>query len=281
MGKKLTVLGPGLLGASLGMSVLERGLFESVHVWSRRPETRDKCRTLPWCTAVHDRPEKAIADAELVVICTPVKIIPDLLEKLSEDFAEGSIVTDVGSTKGSICKAAQKNLSDKVSFVGSHPMAGSEKTGLEYASADLFEGQACILTPTDETDPKATAKLEDFWSQLGMKVGKSSPAEHDRIVAAISHLPHILASILCEQLTKSNPEWKSFAGKGLRDTTRVAAGDPNLWRQILEENSTAICEALENFRGTLESFSNALEQSDFEKIEGSLAKGKTFRDSLG
>ena len=113
-----------------------------------------------------------------------------------------------------------------------------------------------------------------------MRVGEAAPAEHDRIVAAISHLPHILASVLCENLAKKNPAWKAFAGKGLRDTTRVAAGDPSLWRQIIEDNSTAIVEMLAGLGDTLGQFSQALEQDDFQRVEDILGEGKIFRDSL-
>ena len=281
MGGKFTVLGSGLLGASLGKAVQERGLFDSVHAWSRRPETREKCRAQPWCAAVHDSPDAAVADAELVILCAPVQAIPDLLAQLSAHFASGAVVTDVGSTKASICEAAHEHLPAHVRFVGSHPMAGSEKTGLEHARADLFDGQACILTPTDTSDPAAIDILESFWSRLGMRVGKATPAEHDRIVAAVSHLPHILASVLCEQLASTDPAWKTFAGKGLRDTTRVAAGDPHLWRQILEDNSAAVQEALASFSTTLEAFSKVLVEPDFDQVQASLAAGKTFRDSLG
>jgi len=281
MGGKITILGPGLLGASLGMAVRERGLFTSVQAWSRSPETREKCRRQLWCSKVHETPEAAVADAQLIVLCPPVQAIPALLSQLAEHLPAETLVTDVGSTKASICEAAAKYLPDHVRFVGSHPMAGSEKTGLEHARSDLFEGQACILTPTESSDPECLTTLEDFWSQLGMQVGKASPTEHDQIVAAVSHLPHLLASVLSENLAGMDPAWKTFAGNGLRDTTRVAAGDPHLWRQILEDNSTAISDALNRFTGTMDAFAHALNQADFDQVESSLAKGKSFRDSLG
>lgn len=280
MGGKITILGPGLLGASLGKAVRERRLFESIHAWSQSAETREKCRAQPWCDAVHDTPSDAIAGADMVVLCPPVKVIPALLEKLSGHLAPGTVVTDVGSTKASICEAAAQYLPDGVRFVGSHPMAGSEKTGLENARPDLFEDQACILTPTEETGTETTKNVRQFWEQLGMRVGEAPPAEHDRIVAAVSHLPHILASILCENLAKKDPAWKAFAGKGLRDTTRVAAGDPYLWRQIIEDNSMAIAEMLTALGDALGQFSQALERDDFQRVEEILGDGKIFRDSL-
>ena len=280
MGDKITILGPGLLGASLGMAVRERGLFNRVHAWSRREETRSKCRAQPWCDAVWETAEKAVEDADITVICAPVQVIPELLEKISDHLKPGSVLTDVGSTKASICNAAEKYLQKDISFIGSHPMAGSEKTGLENAHSDLFKGQACILTPTNQSDTGSLAIVRNFWEELGMQVGETTPADHDRIVAAMSHLPHILASVLCENLIKKDPAWKAFSGKGLRDTTRVAAGDAELWRQILDDNSPAILEMLNHFSADLEQFSHALKQGDLECVQKILSNGKTFRDSL-
>jgi len=280
MGGKITILGPGLLGASLGMAIRERGLFDTVITWSRREETRRKCRTQPWCDAVLETAIEAVEDADLTVLCAPVQVIAELLKELSGNLKPGSVVTDVGSTKVSICKAAEKYLPDGISFIGSHPMAGSEKTGLENAQSDLFEGQACILTPTTRSTTGDLAIVRKFWEDLGMQVGETTPADHDRIVAAVSHLPHILASVLCENLMKKDPAWKAFSGKGLRDTTRVAAGDPGLWLQILDDNSPAIMEMLNQFSYDLEQFSQALEQKDFQALQKTLADGKTFRDSL-
>jgi cyclohexadieny/prephenate dehydrogenase len=280
MGETLTILGPGLLGASLAMAVKREGLAARIHTWSRRKETRDKCIGRDWCDAVFDTPEEAVKGAGFVILCPPVQVIPGLLAQLAGHFEDGTLVTDVGSTKASICKAAEDLLPDHVEFLGSHPMAGSEKTGLEHARADLFEGQACILTPTGVNTPRSLHWLGDFWADLGMKVGQASPEEHDRIVAAVSHLPHILASVLSENLLHKDPEWKKYAGKGLRDTTRIAAGDPLLWRQIIHDNAGSIREMLKNFRESLDIFEDALDKQDYNCIEKILADGKTHRDSL-
>ncbi|MBT6957440.1 MAG: prephenate dehydrogenase/arogenate dehydrogenase family protein [Opitutae bacterium] len=280
MGDKITILGPGLLGASLGMAVREHGLFDTVHAWSRRDETRKKCRAQPWCDAVWETAEEAVEDADITVICAPVQVIPELLVKISDHLKPGSVLTDVGSTKTSICNAAEKYLQKDISFVGSHPMAGSEKTGLENAHSGLFKGQACILTPTIQSNAEGLKIIRNFWETLGMQVGETSPADHDRIVAAVSHLPHILASALCENLLKKDPAWKAFSGKGLRDTTRVAAGDAELWRQILDDNSPAILEVLKQFSNDLTQFSEALKKGDLQCVQQILRDGKIFRDSL-
>jgi len=280
MGDTITIIGPGLLGASLAKAVKQKGLFGRVKTWSRRKETREKCVGQDWCDEVLETPEEAVAGAEFVVLCPPVQVIPALLEQLAEHFETGAVVTDVGSTKASICEAAQKVLPEGVEFLGSHPMAGSEKTGLKHARADLFEAMACILTPTASNSAEVTAQVEDFWQDIGMRTGQTSPEEHDRIVAAVSHLPHVLASVLSENLLHQPADWKNYAGKGLRDTTRIAAGDPILWRQIIADNLGPIEEMLNGFQESLHVFQEALKQRDFDKIEQILADGKVHRDSL-
>lgn len=280
MGDTITIIGPGLLGASLAKAVKEKGLFGWVKTWSRRKETREKCVGQDWCDEVLETPEEAVAGAEFVVLCPPVQVIPALLKQLAEHFEKGAIVTDVGSTKASICKEAHKVMPEAAEFLGSHPMAGSEKTGLEHARADLFEGMACILTPTDSNSSETITKVDQFWKSMGMRTGQTSPEEHDRIVAAVSHLPHVLASVLSENLLKKPGEWKSYAGMGLRDTTRIAAGDPALWRQIIADNAESIGEMLEDFQNSLSQFQIALQNRDFERIEHILADGKVHRDSL-
>lgn len=280
MGDTITIIGPGLLGASLAKAVKERGLFGNIRTWSRRRETREKCVGQDWCDTVLETAEEAVAGAEFVVLCPPVQVIPGLLKQLGSHFEKGAVVTDVGSTKANICEAAQKVLPEGVEFLGSHPMAGSEKTGLEHARADLFEGMACILTPTATNSAETITKVDEFWKAIGMRTGQTSPEEHDRIVAAVSHLPHVLASVLSENLQQKPVEWKNYAGKGLRDTTRIAAGDPVLWRQIIADNVGPIEEMLNGFQESLNLFQEALQQRDFKKIEQILADGKLHRDAL-
>lgn len=280
MGDTITIIGPGLLGASLAKTVKQKGLFGQVRTWSRRKETREKCVGQDWCDEVLETAEEAVTGAEFVVLCPPVQVIPSLLEQLADHFAKGAIVTDVGSTKANICEAAQKVLQEGVEFLGSHPMAGSEKTGLEHAKADLFEGMACILTPTESNTAETITKVDQFWQAVGMRTGRTSPEEHDRIVAAVSHLPHVLASVLSENLLHKPEGWNNYAGNGLRDTTRIAAGDPGLWRQIIADNVGPIEEMLEDFQTSLSNFQEALKERDFEKIEKILVDGKVHRDSL-
>jgi len=281
MFQQITILGPGLLGASLAMAVKERGLTARVVTWSRRPESRAKCLNQSWCDAVFNTPEEAVAGSDLVVICTPVQTIVPLLEKIRPALAENALVTDVGSTKSLICREARSALEDhSATFLGAHPMAGSEQAGMEHAQADLFENAACILTPLDDAATATIAQLSAFWDALGMTVSSVSPETHDEIVAHVSHLPHLLASTLCGTLATQDHTWRNLAGAGLRDTTRVASGDPQLWKQILEQNSIEVLWAIEGFEKELHKLKSALLDQISPDVIAQLERGKAYRDQL-
>jgi cyclohexadieny/prephenate dehydrogenase len=281
MFQQITILGPGLLGASLAMAVKERGLAARVVTWSRRPESRAKCLNQNWCDAVIDTPEQAVVGSDLVVICTPVQTIVPLLVQIRPALATDALITDVGSTKSLICREARSALEGhSATFLGAHPMAGSEQAGMEHAQSDLFEKAACMLTPLDQASSAAIVKLSAFWETLGMTVSIVSPEKHDEIVAHVSHLPHLLASTLCGYLATQDDTWRTLAGGGLRDTTRVASGDPQLWKQILEQNSDEVLRAIEGFEQQLHHLKTALLNQNSLGIVAQLERGKTFRDQL-
>lgn len=281
MFQQITILGPGLLGASLAMAVKERGLAARVVTWSRRPESRAKCLNQSWCDAVLDTPEQAVVGSDLVVICTPVQTIVPLLVQIRPALATDVLITDVGSTKSLICREARSALEGhSATFLGAHPMAGSEQAGMEHAQSDLFEKAACMLTPLDQACSAAIVKLSAFWETLGMTVSIVSPEKHDEIVAHVSHLPHLLASTLCGYLATQDDTWRTLAGGGLRDTTRVASGDPQLWKQILEQNSDEVLRAIEGFEQQLHHLKTALLNQNSLGIVAQLERGKTFRDQL-
>jgi len=278
--KQLTVLAPGLLGASLAIGAKERALAKRVHIWARRAEVRDKCLSQPWCDAVFETPEEACAGSDLVIICTPVETIHRLARRVAGSLMHGAIITDVGSTKGQVCSLSQTVMPDEVHFVGSHPMAGSEKSGMEFARGDLFQDRSCFVTPSGETDPQAVERVSAFWRALGMDVVNIHPDNHDEIVANISHLPHFAATIICNWLARNDPEWKKWAGPGLRDTTRIAAGSPDMWKAISEQNKDEILRALDGFSQELERMRDALAKDRFSELKDLFAGGKVYRDSL-
>ncbi|MGE9292498.1 MAG: prephenate dehydrogenase [Puniceicoccales bacterium] len=276
----MTVLGTGLLGASLMQAAKARGLCQRALAWSRRPETRQKCEQQSWCDGVYPTAAESVADADLVVLAVPVVNIVPLIKEISPSLKDGALVTDVGSTKSLICRHGTAAMPPQATFVGSHPMAGSEKTGLDFAREDLFEKRACFVTPLTDTPEPAVEQIVRFWRELGMEVATASPEAHDEIVAHISHLPHILASILCDTLGTKNPDWRNYAGGGLRDTTRIAAGDPQLWKAIILENREEILRAMQGFEEHWQAMRAAIANNDPFAIANLLEKGKTYRDAV-
>ncbi len=271
---QICVLGAGLLGSSLLMAAKKRGLCGRAVLWSRGEATRAKARTQPWCDTVFETPEEAVKDADLIVLCTPVETIPALMEQIAPHVGPGAIVTDVGSVKGAICAAGAKILPEN--FVGSHPMAGSEKTGLGAARENLFENRTCFAVPC-RAEPRAVETLTQFWDALGAKTQEVDAAKHDEIVARVSHLPHAVANILCATLAQSPAQWKEFSGNGLRDTTRIAASDPELWRQIFAQNRPALLAALDDFSAELSGLRDALERGDDRTVKNILSRASAYR----
>lgn len=277
----VAIVGVGLIGGSLGLALQARGLAKQVIGIGRRAETLRAARELGCITEISTDVARGVASARLIVLCTPVETIGGLVRLVAENCPEEAIITDVGSTKEQLVaevEAALTPLTERVHFVGSHPMAGSEKTGAAHARADLFEGRACILTPTARSTPSAVAAVKAFWQQLGSHVFEMTPAAHDEAVASISHLPHVLASALAA----ATPEaFLPLVSGGWLDTTRIAAGDPELWRQILSANRGHTLRALDQFGKVLEEFRAALAQDDADKILRLLESGKSRRDALG
>lgn len=280
MVEQMTILGPGLLGASLAMVVKDRRLVNSVHTWSRRAETRAKCITEDWCDKVFETAAEACEGSDLIVLCTPVETIAPLIRQISNSLAPGALITDVGSTKSLICKEATDAVPDSATFIGSHPMAGSERSGLENANIQLFKGATCLVTPLPTTQAAETDRLIEFWEAIDMQTAIVSPEKHDEIVAHISHLPHLLASTLCGLLANKDASWGHFSGGGLKDSTRVASGDPSLWRQILEQNREEVISAICGLEGELHLMKTALLDKETHKLVALLERGKNYRDQL-
>ena len=278
---RTVVLGPGLLGGSLGLALAEQG-YETV-VWGRRPAPLDYLANIaPRALRTEIDLTKASQDAELIVLATPIGVMPDLLERLvaRKALAPGVVITDVGSVKGPIVEHAMALLKGTgAHFVGSHPMAGSEASGIEAARKDLYTDALCLITSVPETDAGALAKVRDFWVTLGMRLHETSPAEHDQIVARISHMPHALASLVVAAALEKEPSWAAFAAGGLRDTTRVASGDPAMWAEILLENRQAVLVALRDSQDRLQDLIGRMETGQIEPLQRFLLEAKALRDT--
>jgi cyclohexadieny/prephenate dehydrogenase len=277
---QIAILAPGLLGASVARAARHYGAAKRLTLWARRPEVRLQLKDQPWCDAVADTPADAVRGAQFVVICAPVDQIVALVQQIAPALAAGAIVTDVGSVKGEICRLSHKILGDRAHFVGSHPMAGSEKTGWEHGRADLFKGRTVFVTPLPETDAKAAERVAVFWTAFEADVASIEPDAHDEIVAHISHLPQVLASTLCACLNRHEAGWRNYAGGGLRDTTRIAGSDPRLWKTILEQNRDEILRAVRGYQDELHGLERALANRDWFEVQAILERGKGYRDQF-
>lgn len=281
MFQQITILGPGLLGASIAMAIKQAHPSTRIHTWSRRVETRKKSQTADWCDQVFSTAQTAVQHSDLVILCTPVATIVPLLEDILDHLQAQACVTDVGSTKAEICQAAHHLFSGSAAhFIGSHPMAGSAQSGMEHAQASLLKEAYCLITPMADTPPEQVAHLVDFWRMLHMQAQLLSPSEHDRIVAHISHLPHFLASSLAWQLAQKPSEWTQYCGGGLRDSTRIASGDPTLWQQIFHQNKREVLHAIDGLEQSLASLKQALHCDNSSELYKRLEQAKNYRDQL-
>jgi prephenate dehydrogenase len=277
---QLTLLAPGLLGGSVARAAHARKLSRRIVVWARRPEVREQLKKQPWCTDVVDTPEAAVRGGGLVVVAAPVEKIVELVRQIAPTLPRGTVVTDVGSVKDTLCRACAAVMPEGVHFVGSHPMAGSQKTGWENSTEALFEGRTCFVTPLPNASPAAVETVAAFWRAVGSRVAVVAPDAHDQIVAHISHLPQSLATTLCSFLAQKDSAWRDFAGGGLRDTTRIAASDATMWIEIFQQNQKEILNAVRDFTRELNGFQAALEAGDWAELRKRLERGKTYRDGF-
>lgn len=280
MFNRISIVAPGLLGASLALAAHDKKLARSISVYARREEAVETLKQKSWCDLATSDLDDACRDTDLIFLCAPVERIISLARELAPRLTGNPIVSDVGSVKGDIVRFCQQSLEGKARFVGSHPMAGSEKTGMVNATSSLFEGRCCFVTPSEQSDPEAVRQLIAFWEAVGSEVVTESPDNHDEIVAQVSHLPHLIASSLAAFLSSARPDAVRFCGNGLRDTTRIASGDPKLWTEIVSQNRQEILRALDAFQNELQSLSASIaNQRDFEVLQR-LAEAKRFRDEL-
>ncbi len=274
----VAIIGVGLIGGSIGLALRQRGLAERVIGIGRRQATLRAARRVEAVTNTTIDLAKGVAEAELIVVCTPVGRIVEHVREAVKHCPEGALITDAGSTKEAIVEALDAPLPRGCRFLGSHPLAGSEKNGPSHANANLFEGRVAILTPTKNTRAEDFDALEKFWSSLGSVVIQMSAAEHDRALALTSHLPHAAAAALAATLPET---YFRLTGSGFLDTTRLAGGDPELWKQIFSANRANVLAALEKYLERLNALVKAIRQGDDTTLEEILTRAKRNRDALG
>lgn len=275
--RQLSVIGLGLLGGSVSLAVLHSFSRVQVIGYSHRSSTRNKARKLAVSSDIVDSLKSSVACADLVILATPIMTFEKIFSEIADSLPEGCIVTDVGSTKMLPHQWAAKKLPKRVHYIGSHPIAGSEQRGIEFARDDLFEGAICILTTTKKTDLQSLQTLKSFWSKLGCTVKSMTPKVHDRIFANVSHLPHITAAAL---LNANNKEELKFAGKGFIDTSRIASGSANIWSDVLLTNISNMTKGIDKIIAELVKFKTAIQKENKQQIEQLLEKARTKRTDL-
>ncbi|MBW7992660.1 MAG: prephenate dehydrogenase [Planctomycetes bacterium] len=275
--KQLSVIGLGLLGGSISLAVLRSFARVKVIGYSHRPSTRNKARKLSVSTDIVDCLKSSVSCSDLVILATPIITFEKIFSEIADSLPDGCIVTDVGSTKMLPHRWAAKKLPKRVHYIGSHPIAGSEQRGIEFARDDLFEGAMCILTTTKKTDRQALQTLKSFWSKLGCSVKSMTPTEHDRIFANVSHLPHITAAAL---INANNNEDLKFAGKGFMDTSRIASGPANIWSDVLLTNVNNTTKGIDKIIAELVKIKKAIKKENKQQIEQLLEKARTKRATL-
>ena len=278
---RLTVVGVGLLGGSVALAARASGVAREIVGVGRDRQRLEGPLRAGMVDRIATDVAAGVDGADCVVLAATVFANEKLLEAIWCSAPAGALVTDVGSTKRGIVAVAERLSAGRpLGFVGSHPMAGSEKSGWQVARADLFRGATVIVTPTDATEPRAIKGVTALWEALGARVSALDPETHDRTVAAISHLPHVAAWALVDAVARFEPGALAFAARGFRDTTRIAASDPPMWRDILLANADAVRASLVAFRAALDDLDRLIATGDAAGIEALLARLKTTREGL-
>lgn len=277
--KKIAIIGVGLIGGSIGLAIKKKRLAKEVIGVFRRAKTRKQALKYKAIDKAAMFIAGGVSKADLIIVAPPVHSIPKIIKEAAKYAKKGAIITDVGSTKSWIVNEVEKILGDfrHISFIGSHPMAGSEHAGVEFARADLLESAPCIVTKTARTNKAALKKIVTFWSALGAKVKVMSPSAHDKSVSLISHLPHIVAFGLAGAIPVKE---LAYAAEGFKDTTRVASSDPKLWADIFLTNKKEILKAGQAFEKYYKQILNTISKGDYSKTVNVLKKAKAKRDKL-
>jgi len=280
--QKIAIIGLGLLGSSLGLALKDKNVLRLG--WARRKETRDEALKRGVVDECPEDINDVISRADISILCLPIPHIIEFGEKYASSFRKGSVVTDIGSVKSAITAPLEKALSPHgVSFIGSHPMAGTEKSGIEAAFAELYNGASVFITKTEKSDPAALEKVREFWKSLNMRIVEIGTAEHDDLVAHTSHLQHVAALAITEAVLDCDPEtlklrYAGCAG-GFKDTSRITSSSPQMWREIIEHNQPAVLESVKEFEKRWLNIIKIIENKDYDALYKEFAKGKKMRDT--
>lgn len=276
----ISIIGLGLMGASLAMALRKRGYAGRLLAYARKEETRAEAVASGIVDAAFDDPDAAVKEATLVVLCAPIRSCADLAADIAPALRPGALVTDVGSTKGWICRQ-MAGLLPKGVFVGSHPIAGSEKQGLQAALADLYENALTVVATHLDVPEAAAERVAELWKSAGSRVCRMAPEDHDRMLARTSHLPHVAAAALAKAIGRDSAEQVgTFCGTGFYDSTRVASGSIEMWNDILMTNAPAVAEELRAFKLEVERVYDDLQAGRFGDVAKFLERAREARAEL-
>lgn len=281
--KRLAILGVGLIGGSLARALRDAGHVQEIVGYGRGLANLQRAVELGVVDRIETSLSAAVNGADLVVLATPVGTMPEILAAIAPYIGKDTVITDVGSVKGAVVSEARKALDAKLAaFVPGHPIAGTERSGVEASMASLFVGRRVVLTPLPENRTEQVTRVRAMWQAAGADVVEMSVAHHDEVLAATSHLPHLLAYALVDLLAQleDRREVFAFAAGGFRDFTRIASSDPVMWRDISLANREAIVLMLKRYRGVLDGLIDAVTRGDGEKLQQLFARAKTARDAL-
>ncbi|MBK9307632.1 MAG: prephenate dehydrogenase/arogenate dehydrogenase family protein [Nitrospira sp.] len=284
--RQVVIIGVGLIGGSLGMIIRRQGLADQVVGVGRRVENLKTAVGLGAIDRYTADPQEAVRGADLVVLATPVDTYERHLQQWAHCLSAGAIVSDVGSVKGTLVERSESVMPSGVHFVGAHPIAGKEKTGVAAGSDQLFRGARCILTPTKRTDQNALSCVRQLWEEAGSIVLTMDPYVHDQILGAVSHLPHVAAFALINTLSTLRDQQvpsldlAGHSGGGLRDTTRIAASSPEMWRDIFLWNRDNVVSYIDRYTRALEELKQLIKAGDAAGIEKLLERAKGEREKL-
>jgi cyclohexadieny/prephenate dehydrogenase len=283
--KRLALIGIGLIGGSIARGAREYGgIAETIVISDVSPTVLARAEELGLGDVYESDAGKAVSGADGVILCTPVGSFAGLAEQIGPYLAKDVVLSDVGSTKQSVLRDVAPFVPEGVWFVPAHPIAGTEFSGPDSGFAELFQGRWCLLTPPEGTAPEAVRKIEALWQILGARTAKMDAAHHDRVLAIVSHLPHLIAFTICgtadDLADETKGEVLEFAASGFRDFTRIAASDPVMWRDVFLNNKTALLEMFSRFSEDAQAMARAVRWGDTEYIEDKIMRSRKIRKSL-
>jgi len=284
MFKKICIIGCGLIGSSLARAIKKNNLAEKVVSSNRSSAVNKKVIELKIVDDSNSDPNKMVIDSDLVIIATPLSSYEDVILKIKDSLKRGSILTDVGSVKENIMNLVEKNLPENISWIPSHPIAGTEQSGPEAGFSELFQNRWCILTPSKKAKEKDIKLLQSFWEKIGSKVDIMKAKQHDYILSITSHMPHLIAYNIVNTSLNIQEEQEAtivkYSAGGLRDFTRIAASNPIMWRDVFIQNKKNISEMIDKFIKNLEDLKKAIENEDGKKLEKIFTKTRKIRKDI-